>query len=177
MMANGPSLKAAAAAPPAASAEPTSSGHSSGTAALSPPAGAAAAAAAGACASPAAVASPAATAAGPAAVSPAAAAAPAAAAVAAPAGPPPPPRAYAREWLYRLVMFPAYFTPCHGCCAGNRTPKREQLLTLFDTQAPGSVYCSHCPEFKTRNPYLLQVRVLTLVRPLCLTFVSDSCLT
>ncbi|GBF94086.1 hypothetical protein Rsub_07354 [Raphidocelis subcapitata] len=67
-------------------------------------------------------------------------------------------RAYARQWLYSLVMFPSYFTPCHGCTLGNRTPKREQLLTLFDTQSAGSVYCSHCPEFKTRGPWLLQVR-------------------
>ncbi|GBF96302.1 hypothetical protein Rsub_09097 [Raphidocelis subcapitata] len=65
---------------------------------------------------------------------------------------------YAREWLYRLVMFPSYFTPCHGCCGGNRTPKREQLLTLFDTQSPCRVYCSHCPEQRTRGPWLLQVR-------------------
>ncbi|KAI8476398.1 MAG: hypothetical protein J3K34DRAFT_455740 [Monoraphidium minutum] len=67
-------------------------------------------------------------------------------------------RLYAREWLYRLVMFPSYFTPCHGCCMGNRTPKREQLLTHFDTQCPLRVYCSHCPEYKHRLPWLLQVR-------------------
>lgn len=66
-------------------------------------------------------------------------------------------RAYAREWLYRLVMFPSYFTPCHGCCMGNRTPKREQLLTHFDTQCPSRIYCSHCPEYKHRLPWLLQV--------------------
>jgi len=57
-------------------------------------------------------------------------------------------------------MFPSYFTPCHTCCMGNRTPKREQLLTLFDTRSPkGDIYCSHCPEFKTRGQYLLQVCV------------------
>jgi hypothetical protein len=67
-------------------------------------------------------------------------------------------RAYSREWLYRLVMFPSYFTPCHGCCNGNKTPKREQLLTLFDTGCPSRVYCSHCPEHKARGPWLLQVR-------------------
>ncbi|KIY92841.1 hypothetical protein MNEG_15121 [Monoraphidium neglectum] len=65
---------------------------------------------------------------------------------------------YAREWLYRLVMFPLYFTPCPGCCVTNRTPKREQLLTLFDTQCPMRVLCSHCPEHKDRLPWLLQVR-------------------
>lgn len=67
-------------------------------------------------------------------------------------------RMYAREWLYRMVMFPSFFTPCHGCCMGNKTPKREQLLTHFDTQCPTRVYCSHCPEQKMRSPWLLQVR-------------------
>lgn len=68
-------------------------------------------------------------------------------------------RFYSREWLYRLVMFPSYFTPCHNCTMGNRTPKREQLLTLFDTQCPAHVYCSHCPEFKACGAWLLQVRL------------------
>jgi uncharacterized membrane protein YgcG len=67
-------------------------------------------------------------------------------------------RVFAREWMYRLVMFPSYFTPCHGCCMGNKTPKREQLLTLFDTGRPSRVYCSHCPDQKGRGPWLLQVR-------------------
>lgn len=49
---------------------------------------------------------------------------------------------------------------------GNRTPKREQLLTHFDTQSPSRVYCSHCPEYKTRHPWLLQVswRMCTCIR-------------
>eukprot|EP00775_Hariotina_reticulata_P013669 gene13669-13791_t len=64
-----------------------------------------------------------------------------------------------REWLYKLVTFPAYFTPCANCTSGCRTPKREQLMTLFDVQAPYRVYCSHCPECKVRNSsMLLQVR-------------------
>lgn len=65
-----------------------------------------------------------------------------------------------REWLYALVTFPDYFTPCRQCCTGCRTPKREQLLTLFDTQAPHGVFCSHCPEFVERGSTaaLLQVR-------------------
>ncbi|WIA09090.1 hypothetical protein OEZ85_008503 [Tetradesmus obliquus] len=64
-----------------------------------------------------------------------------------------------REWLYRLVTFPAYFTPCVGCCGGSRAPKREQLMTLFDTCSPYQVYCSHCPEVKGRpEGTLLQVR-------------------
>jgi hypothetical protein len=50
-----------------------------------------------------------------------------------------------REWLYRLVTFPHYFTPCHSCCGGSNTPKREQLMTLFDTRAPHRVFCCHCP--------------------------------
>eukprot|EP00878_Enallax_costatus_P025241 GHUV01026999.1.p1 GENE.GHUV01026999.1~~GHUV01026999.1.p1 ORF type:complete len:283 (-),score=73.98 GHUV01026999.1:402-1250(-) len=62
------------------------------------------------------------------------------------------------EWLYRLVTFPSYFTPCTHCCGGSRTPKREQLMTQFDTQYPYSVYCSHCPDCKTRSSTLLQVR-------------------
>lgn len=62
-----------------------------------------------------------------------------------------------KEWLYRLVTFPAYFTPCPACCGVNRTPKREQLVTHFDTDYPTRVYCSHCPEHKTRTPALLQV--------------------
>lgn len=50
-----------------------------------------------------------------------------------------------REWLYRLVTFPHYFTPCVTCCSGSSTPKREQLMTLFDTRAPHRVFCCHCP--------------------------------
>jgi len=73
-------------------------------------------------------------------------------------------RAFDREWLYRLVMFPSYFTPCYGCCMGNKTPKREQLLTHFDTGCPTRVYCSHCPDHKARNPWLLQVRAAALGR-------------
>ncbi|KAF6266616.1 hypothetical protein COO60DRAFT_6155 [Scenedesmus sp. NREL 46B-D3] len=57
------------------------------------------------------------------------------------------------------VTFPAYFTPCVSCCGGSRAPKREQLMTLFDTACPYQVYCSHCPEVKDRNDgSLLQVR-------------------
>eukprot|EP00879_Flechtneria_rotunda_P000308 GHRR01000399.1.p1 GENE.GHRR01000399.1~~GHRR01000399.1.p1 ORF type:complete len:548 (+),score=194.84 GHRR01000399.1:295-1938(+) len=63
-----------------------------------------------------------------------------------------------KEWLYRLVTFPAYFTPCLSCCNGNRTPKREQLMTLFDTKYPYKVYCSHCPECQVQGASLLQVR-------------------
>jgi hypothetical protein len=65
-----------------------------------------------------------------------------------------------REWLYRLFTFPAYFTPCVSCCGGSRAPKREQLMTLFDTLSPYQVYCSHCPEVKKRgnDGTLLQVR-------------------
>lgn len=63
-----------------------------------------------------------------------------------------------REWLYRLVTFPSYFTPCLACCGVNKTPKREQLITHFDTDFPTKVYCSHCPENKTRAAALLQVR-------------------
>lgn len=63
-----------------------------------------------------------------------------------------------RDWLYRLVTFPSYFTPCTSCCGGSRTPKREQLMTQFDTQFPYSVYCSHCPDSRTRSSTLLQVR-------------------
>jgi hypothetical protein len=64
-----------------------------------------------------------------------------------------------REWLYRLVTFPSYFTPCVSCCGGSRAPKREQLMTLFDTACPYQVYCSHCPEVKSRTDgSLLQVR-------------------
>ncbi|KAF8073120.1 dnaK [Scenedesmus sp. PABB004] len=64
-----------------------------------------------------------------------------------------------REWLYRLVTFPSYFTPCVGCCNGARTPKREQLMTLFDTKAPHKVFCSHCPECQLNGTgSLLQVR-------------------
>ena len=63
-----------------------------------------------------------------------------------------------REWMYHLVTFPSYFTPCTHCCGGNRTPKREQLITHFDMDEPGRVYCSHCPEHKTRSLSLLQVR-------------------
>lgn len=65
-----------------------------------------------------------------------------------------------REWLYRLIMFPAYFTPCPACCGGARAPKREQLLTQFDTAAPHRVYCSTCPGYKERagSGGLLQVR-------------------
>lgn len=61
-------------------------------------------------------------------------------------------------WLYRLVTFPSYFTPCVYCCGGSRTPKREQLMTQFDTQYPFKVYCSHCPGCKDRSATLLQVR-------------------
>jgi hypothetical protein len=50
-----------------------------------------------------------------------------------------------REWLYRLVTFPHYFTPCVSCCSGSNTPKREQLMTLFDTRHPHQVFCCHCP--------------------------------
>lgn len=53
-----------------------------------------------------------------------------------------------REWLYRLVTFPHYFTPCTSCCGGSHTPKREQLMTLFDTRAPHRVFCCHCPSPK-----------------------------
>jgi hypothetical protein len=64
-----------------------------------------------------------------------------------------------REWLYRLVTFPAYFTPCINCCSGCRTPKREQLMTLFDTKFPHKVFCSHCPESQVNGgASLLQVR-------------------
>lgn len=64
-----------------------------------------------------------------------------------------------REWLYRLVTFPSYFTPCVSCCGGSRAPKREQLMTQFDTMYPYKVYCSHCPEVRTRTDgSLLQVR-------------------
>lgn len=64
-----------------------------------------------------------------------------------------------REWLYKLVTFPAYFTPCITCCSGSRTPKREQLMTLFDTRYPYKVYCSHCPECQVQGiASLLQVR-------------------
>jgi hypothetical protein len=51
-----------------------------------------------------------------------------------------------REWLYKLVTFPAYFTPCSSCTSGCRTPKREQLMTLFDVQAPYRVrmLCAVC---------------------------------
>eukprot|EP00775_Hariotina_reticulata_P001597 gene1597-1937_t len=64
-----------------------------------------------------------------------------------------------QEWLYRLVTFPAYFTPCRTCCTGSRTPKREQLMTHFEIQAPYRVYCSHCPEYTARGGAgLLQVR-------------------
>jgi hypothetical protein len=64
-----------------------------------------------------------------------------------------------REWLYRLVTFPAYFTPCINCCNGCRTPKREQLMTLFDTKFPHKVFCSHCPESQINGgTSLLQVR-------------------
>ncbi len=63
-----------------------------------------------------------------------------------------------REWLYRLVTFPSYFTPCPSCCGTNKAPKREQLVTHFDTAAPYEVYCSHCPEHKTHATTLLQVR-------------------
>jgi len=64
-----------------------------------------------------------------------------------------------QEWLYRLVTFPAYFTPCRTCCSGSRTPKREQLMTHFEIQAPYRVYCSHCPEYTVRGGAgLLQVR-------------------
>jgi hypothetical protein len=64
-----------------------------------------------------------------------------------------------REWLYRLVTFPAYFTPCVNCCNGCRTPKREQLMTLFDTKFPHKVFCSHCPECQISGTAgLLQVR-------------------
>ncbi|WIA29514.1 hypothetical protein OEZ86_012015 [Tetradesmus obliquus] len=62
-----------------------------------------------------------------------------------------------REWLYRLVTFPAYFTPCVNCTSGCRTPKREQLMTLFDTKFPYKVFCSHCPECMG-SASLLQVR-------------------
>ncbi|KAF6252388.1 hypothetical protein COO60DRAFT_1287132 [Scenedesmus sp. NREL 46B-D3] len=63
------------------------------------------------------------------------------------------------EWLYRLVTFPAYFTPCVDCCGGCRTPKREQLMTLFDTKFPYKVFCSHCPESQVNGgASLLQVR-------------------
>lgn len=65
-----------------------------------------------------------------------------------------------KEWLYRLITFPSYFTPCPGCTGGARTPKREQLMTQFDTEYPYRVYCSHCPECKDRinSGCLLQVR-------------------
>jgi hypothetical protein len=65
-----------------------------------------------------------------------------------------------KEWLYRLITFPSYFTPCPSCCGGARTPKREQLMTQFDTEYPYRVYCSHCPECKDRagSGCLLQVR-------------------
>lgn len=65
-----------------------------------------------------------------------------------------------KEWLYRLITFPSYFTPCPSCCGGARTPKREQLVTQFDTEYPYRVYCSHCPECKDRagSGCLLQVR-------------------
>jgi hypothetical protein len=64
-----------------------------------------------------------------------------------------------REWLYRLVTFPAYFTPCIHCCSGCRTPKREQLMTLFDTKFPHKVFCSHCPESQVNGgAAFLQVR-------------------
>jgi hypothetical protein len=65
-----------------------------------------------------------------------------------------------REWLYRLVTFPSYFTPCPACCANARAPKREQLLTQFDTSYPFNVYCSTCPACKERAHagVLLQVR-------------------
>lgn len=73
-----------------------------------------------------------------------------------------------REWLYRLVTFPHYFTPCVSCCNGSNTPKREQLMTLFDTRAPHRVFCCHCPTPKGstghfsashgRDGALLQVR-------------------
>eukprot|EP00878_Enallax_costatus_P001252 GHUV01001396.1.p1 GENE.GHUV01001396.1~~GHUV01001396.1.p1 ORF type:complete len:538 (+),score=186.29 GHUV01001396.1:251-1864(+) len=66
---------------------------------------------------------------------------------------------HSREWLYKLVTFPAYFTPCITCCSGSRTPKREQLMTLFDTKYPHKVYCSHCPECQVQGvSSLLQVR-------------------
>lgn len=65
-----------------------------------------------------------------------------------------------KEWLYKLVTFPAYFTPCLTCCNGSRTPKREQLMTLFDTKFPNKVYCSHCPECQVQgSSALLQVRI------------------
>ncbi len=51
----------------------------------------------------------------------------------------------AREWLYRLVTFPSYFTPCRPCTVGCRTPRREQLLTLFDMRS-FRVHCAHCTE-------------------------------
>lgn len=65
-----------------------------------------------------------------------------------------------KEWLYRLITFPSYFTPCGSCCGSARTPKREQLMTQFDTEYPYRVYCSHCPECKDRvnSGCLLQVR-------------------
>jgi hypothetical protein len=44
-----------------------------------------------------------------------------------------------REWMYHLVTFPSYFTPCGNCCSGTRTPKREQLITHFDTFSPYQV--------------------------------------
>jgi hypothetical protein len=77
-----------------------------------------------------------------------------------------------RAWLYRLVTYPHYFTPCPSCCATAGVPKREQLLTLFDTRPPHhAVYCCHCPSPKGtpghysasygRDGALLQVRGVT----------------
>jgi hypothetical protein len=65
-----------------------------------------------------------------------------------------------KEWLYRLITFPSYFTPCASCTGCARIPKREQLMTQFDTDYPYRVYCSHCPECKDRvnSGCLLQVR-------------------
>lgn len=77
-----------------------------------------------------------------------------------------------REWMYRLVTFPHYFTPCLSCCGNSNTPKREQLMTLFDTRAPHRVFCCHCPTPKGstghfsashgRDGALLQVRGVLL---------------
>jgi hypothetical protein len=61
-------------------------------------------------------------------------------------------------WLYHLVTFPGYFTPCPSCCgATNVAPKREQLLTLFDLEAR-RVFCSHCPQHLHRGHPIIQVR-------------------
>ena len=61
-------------------------------------------------------------------------------------------------WLYRLVTCHRYFQQCPACTEPGRAPKREQLLTLFDTERPGHLYCSACPEARRRAAVVLQVR-------------------